>query len=132
MLSFLSVIPVIGPIVQGVIDLFKQKADVDLQKTLDANKTALARSTDANKTDVAVLQTRLALALATQGDLGTKLIKDLIMYGPAVWITIYFYNLSFRGLIPAYTWEVGTPEANMQFIPLAIISYLFVTAWRGK
>src|SRR6185436_18910122 len=125
MLSILSVIPVSGPIVQGVIDLFKQRADVDLQKVLDSNKTALAKSTDENKTDVAVLQTRLALALATKDDLGPKLMKDVIMYGPAVWILVYFYNLAFSGLIPEWTWRVGTPESNMQFIPLAIIGYLF-------
>ncbi len=132
MLSILSVIPVIGPIIQGVVDLFKQRADIDLQKTLDANRTALGKSTDENRTDVAVLQTRLALALATKDDLGPKLIKDVIMYGPAVWILVYFYNLAFRGLIPDWTWTVSAPEANMQFIPLAIIGYLFVTAYKGK
>lgn len=132
MLGILSVIPVIGPIVQGVIDLFKQRADVDLQKVLDANKTALAKSTDENKTDVAVMQTRLALALATKEDLGPKLMKDVIMYGPAVWILVYFYNLAFRNLIPDWTWTVNAPDAYMQFIPLAIIGYLFVTAYKGK
>jgi hypothetical protein len=128
MLSILSVIPIVGPIVQGVIDLFKQRADVDLQKTLDANKTALGKQTDANKTDVAVLQTRLALALATKDDLGVKLMRDLIMYPVAVWNLMYFYHLTF----PNYSLAVNTPPESMQYIPYAIIAYLFVTAYRGK
>lgn len=132
MLSILSVIPVIGPIVQGVVDLFKQRADVDLQKTLDANKTALGKSTDANKTDVAVLQTRLALALATKDDLGPKLMKDIIMYPVAVWTLLYYYSLTFKGLIPDHVWEIGVPPESMQYIPYAVIAYLFVTAYRGR
>lgn len=132
MLSILSVIPVIGPIVQGVVDLFKQRADIDLQKTLDANKTALGKQTDTNKTDVAVLQTRLALALATKDDLGVKLMRDLIMYPVAVWSMMYFYVLTFKGLIPDHVWNVDPPVEGMQYIPYAIIAYLFVTAYRGK
>lgn len=132
MLSILSVIPVIGPIVQSVVDLFAKKADVDLQKTLDANKTTLEKQKDLTKTDVAVIQARMQLALATHEDLGTRIIKDMVMYGVAVWMLIYFFWLSFKGLLPEYYWEVGTPPETMQYIPYAMIAYLFVTAYRGK
>lgn len=132
MFSLLSVIPIIGPIIQGVVDVFNKKADVDLQKTLDANKTALGKQTDNNKTDVAVLQTRLALALATKDDLGPKLMRDMMMYPVAVWSLLYFYNLTFKGLIPDHVWEVGVPPESMQYLPYAVVAYLFVTAWKGK
>lgn len=132
MLSILSVIPILGPIFQGVVDIFNKKADVDLQKTLDANKTVLEKQKDSNATDVAVLQTRLALALATKEDLGAKLIKDVIMYPVAVWIMLYFFMLSFGKLIPDHVWLVQEPGQYMQFIPLSVVAYLFVTAYRGK
>jgi hypothetical protein len=128
MFSFLSVIPVVGPIIQGVVDLFKQRADVDLQKTLSANTTALEKSKDLNKTDVAIIMARMQIALAHKDDLGARLVRDLIMFPVGVHTCLYYFNLCF----PMYAWGVKEPTAAMQYIPYAVIAWLFVTSYRGN
>lgn len=132
MLSILSVLPIVGPIIQGVVDLFIKKADVDLQKSVDANKTALGKQIDANKTDVAIIQTRADVVMAFREDLGVKLMRDVIMYPVAVWTLVFYYCLTFKGLMPDHVWEVGTPPEAMQYIPYAVIAFLFASAYRGK
>lgn len=126
MFSFLSVIPILGPIIQGVVDVFNKQADISLQRQVDTNKTALGRQQDENKTDVAIIQTRAQVALGFKDDLGVRLIRDVTMFTPAVWTGCYFYNLIYP------TWTVGIPPDSMQYIPYAIIAFLFATAWRGK
>lgn len=128
MFSFLSVIPIVGPIIQGVVDLFKQKADVDLQKTLSANMTALEKSKDINKTDLAIIQARTQIALAHKDDLGARLVRDLIMFPVGVHTCLYYFNISF----PMYAWGVREPAQAMQYIPYAVIAWLFVTSYRGS
>src|SRR6185436_17530927 len=128
MLSILSVIPIVGPIVQGVVDLFKQKADVDLQKTLSANVTGLEKQKDISKTDVAIIQARTQIALAHQNDLGARLVRDLIMFPVGVHTCLYYWRLSF----PMYSWGVQEPAKAMQYIPYAVIAWLFVTSYRGS
>lgn len=132
MLSILSVLPIVGPIIQGVVDIFNKKADVDLQKTVDANKTSLGKQVDANKTDVSIIQTRAGILLAYKDDLGLKLMRDVIIYPVAVWNLLFYYNLTFKGLIPDHVWDVGTPPDAMQYIPYAVIAYLFATAYKGR
>lgn len=126
MFSFLSVIPIVGPIVQGVVDVFNKQADISLQKQVDANKTELGKLQDKNKTDVAVIQSRAAVAVAFKDDLGVRLLRDIVMFTPAVWTGCYFYNLIYP------TWTVGMPPESMQYIPYAIIAFLFATSYRGN
>lgn len=128
MLGILSVIPIIGPIIQGIVDLFKQKADVDLQKTLSANTTALEKQKDISKTDVAIIQARTQIALAHSNDLGARLTRDLIMFPVGMHTTLYYWDLVFP------YWKIGVqePVQAMQYIPYAVIAWLFVTSYRGS
>lgn len=128
MLSILSVIPIVGPIIQGIVDVFNKRSDVDLQKTLSANTTALEKSKDLNKTDVAIIQARTQIALAHQNDLGARLVRDLIMFPVGMHTCIYYWGLSF----PMYSWGVQEPAKAMQYIPYAVIAWLFVTSYRGS
>lgn len=128
MLSILSVVPIVGPIIQGVVDLFKQKADIDLQKTLSANMTSLEKQKDISKTDLAIIQARTQIALAHKDDLGARLVRDLIMFPVGVHTCLYYYWLTF----PMYAWEIKEPAQAMQYIPYAVIAWLFVTSYRGS
>lgn len=127
MFSLLSVLPVVGPIIQGIVDVFNKRSDVDLQKTLSANQTALGKQVDTNKTDVAIIQERGAIVLAFKDDLGVRLLRDLVMFFPSAWMAWYFANL-----IYPFAGPVATPPETMQYIPYAIIAFLFATNFRGK
>lgn len=128
MLSFLSFIPILGPIFQSLADAWGKHEDITLQKQVDVNKTALGKQQDENKTDVAVIQSRAQVAIAFKDDPGVRLIRDLVMFPIAVWSGCYFYVLT----VPQYSWSIGTPPPAMQYIPYAVIAFLFATAYRGK
>lgn len=132
MLSFLSsalaIIPVFGPIFQSVAEAWSKHEDVTLKKQQDTNLTALERQQDENKTDVSVIQSRAQVAIAFKDDPGVRLIRDLVMFPIAVWTGGYFYVLTF----PHGEWVVNTPPSAMQYIPYAVIAFLFATAYRGK
>lgn len=126
MLSFLSIIPILGPIFQALAGAWEKHEDVTLKKQEDVNKTALGKQQDTNKTDVAVIQTRAQVAIAFKDDLGVRLMRDIVMFFPSVWTGCYFYNLIYP------TWNVGIPPTSMQYIPYAIIAFLFATNYRGN
>lgn len=126
--SLLGVIPILGPIIQGLVDAWSKHEDVTLQKQIDVNKTALGKQQDESKTDVAVIQARAQLAASFAFDPGTRLIRDLIMFPVGVHTILYYWNITF----PMYSWGVTTPAQAMQYIPYAVIAFLFATAYRGK
>lgn len=128
MLSFLSFIPILGPIFQSLADAWGKHEDITLQKQVDVNKTALGKQQDENKTDVAVIQSRAQVAIAFKDDPGVRLIRDLVMFPIAVWSGAYFYTLT----VPMYSWHIDTPPTAMQYIPYAVIAFLFATAYRGR
>lgn len=128
MLSFLSFIPILGPIFQSLAGAWSKHEDVTLKKQQDVNKTALGKLQDENKTDVAIIQTRADVAIAFKDDPGVRLIRDLAMFPIVVWTGGYFYTLTF----PHGDWQVSLPPDAMQYIPYAVIAFLFATAYRGK
>jgi len=99
-----------------------------ISKQEDINLTSLAKQQDISKTDLAVIQTRAQVAIAFKDDVGVRIIRDIVMYPIGIWTGCYFYMLSF----PQWSWPVNTPPDTMQYIPYAVIAFLFVTAYRGK
>lgn len=128
MLSLLSVLPIIGPIIQGIVDAYSKHEDVQLQKQIDVNKTSLAKQQDISKTDLGVIQARASVAIAFKDDPGSRIIRDLIMFPVGVHTLLYYWCLTF----PMYSWGAVTPPEAMQYIPYAVIAFLFVTAYRGS
>lgn len=128
MFSLLSVIPILGPIIQGIVDAVSKHEDITLQRQVDTNKTALGKQADENKTDVAVIQSRAQVAIAFKDDLGVRLIRDLVMFPIALWSGAYFYTLT----VPTYSWHMELPPTTMQYIPYAVIAFLFATAYKGR
>lgn len=128
MLSILSWLPIIGPIFQTIADAWSKHEDVTLKKQQDINLTSLEKQRDISRTDLGVIQTRAQVVTAFKDDLGVRLIRDLVMFPIAVWTGGYFYMLTF----PQYSWAVNTPPDAMQYIPYAVIAFLFATAYRGR
>lgn len=128
MFSLLSVLPIVGPIIQGIVDAFGKHEDVTLQRQIDANKTALGKQVSTDQTDVAIIQARSNVAIAFKDDLGVRLIRDLVMFPVSAWTACYYYTITF----PDYSWHVATPPDAMQYIPYAVIAFLFATAYRGS
>jgi|SRR5882724_8604788 len=121
----LSWLPIVGPIIEGLLNtvssIYNKKQD-----------TVLARQQDDNKTDVAVIQTRAQVAIAFKDDLGVRLVRDFIMFPVGVWTALKAYYLCIHGYAPEYTWEIMNWPSELMYIPYAVVAFLFVTAWKGR
>lgn len=126
----LTLLPIVGPIIQGIVDAFSKHEDITLQRQVDTNKTALGKLQDENKTDVSIIQTRANVAIAFKDDIGSRLIRDLIMFPVGVWTAFYFFYLTFHNVMSM--WKIDEAAQNMQYIPYAVIAFLFVTAYKGR
>lgn len=126
--GLLSVIPIFGPIIEGVVSIFNKQADTSLAKQVDTNKTALGKLQSDNQTDAQIIQSRANVVIAFKDDLGVRLIRDCVMFPVSAWTAAYYYHLIF----PDYSWNVAVPPDAMQYIPYAIIAFLFATAYRGR
>jgi hypothetical protein len=124
----LTLLPIVGPIIQSLVDAFSKHEDVTLQKQVDANKTALGKQQSTDQTDLGIIQARAQVAIAFKDDTGTRLIRDLVMFPVSAWTACYYYTL----MVPDYSWKVNVPPDAMQYIPYAVIAFLFVTAYRGR
>jgi hypothetical protein len=120
-------IPIIGSILQLIIGpvtaWLGKKEDtkvVEIQTTGATKQAQIASET-------AELQTRAQVAIAMKDDPGSRVNRDLIMFPVSGWVCVKAWFLIFHGLIPQYTWEVLDWSKEMQYIPYAVIAYLFVT-----
>jgi len=123
MLAFL---PIIGPIAEGIIGLFKNQQDVSLKKYQE-DTLRQGKETDA---DVAVINARAQVSIQ-QNSLGNQLMRDVVMFPVAVHTLMSYWDAIFVKHT-AYVFGVAQVPENLQYIPYAVIAYLFVTAYRGR
>lgn len=120
-------LPVIGPILQmlfsTVAGVFNKQQDTQQVKIkVDGDvKTAKIAS------ETSEIQSRTQLAIASMADMGTRLGRDLIMFPVAMWVALKMWFLCISKLAPDLTWEILDIPENIQYIPYAVIAYLFVT-----
>jgi len=118
-------IPIVGPIIQGVVDIVKGQQDVSVKKYQEDTKRQ-GKETDA---DVAIIASRASVALA-QDSIGNRLMRDVIMYPIAVHTFLSYWDLIFAKH-PDFIIGVAQIPDSMKYLPGAVIAYLFVTAFRG-
>lgn len=121
----LTWIPIVGPIIQGIVDIVKGQQDTTVKRYQEDTKR-LGKETDA---DVSVIQTRAAFGIATNS-IGTTLMRDIVMYPVAVHTLLIYWDAIFASH-PAFVFGVKTAPQELMYIPYAVIAYLFVTAYRG-
>jgi hypothetical protein len=124
-----SWIPIIGPFIQGAVNMFSKFEDASVQKTeIAATKDVALRSQD-----VAIIQTRADLAKAFAHDVGVVFARDVILNWYAIYVSLIFYDSCFRNILPPYmTWRVLALPDSLNYLCAGIIAFLFVAAWRGK
>lgn len=130
MFSWLSVIPVVGKLFDSVTAFFNKKQDVILEKY----KVDGQVNVKAMEADVSLIQAQKELRIATAGDPGVQIATNLFLIPSGLWYGAYMWDSTFREIIPAWTWRVLTPEAEVWKILMVIVGYLFLStvkqAWR--
>ncbi len=130
MFSLLSWIPIVGPIIDGIVSIFKQKTNTDLAKQVDKNKTEVEKLKSDNTTDVSVIQSRISLLMALRDDPGIRIARDIIMFPTAGWVFMKMSFLTFHSNLPGIVWDPLPIPEEIKYMPYAVFAFLFATAWR--
>lgn len=117
----LSLIPIIGPIIQGIVTPVLGLVGQFFTSKVELQKSETAAS-------VEVIQ-------ATEQDWGVRLARDLIMFPVAIWTAIISWDTVFAMVdIPKLT--VARYPDSVAFLPYAVIAFLFGNAalniWKNK
>ncbi|SRR6266852_2750825 len=116
-------IPIIGPIIQGIVSIFVKAKDVQLgihQANVDLDKSIVQGST--------------TVTTAFHDDLGVRLARDLILFPVAVWMGFVTWNNIVVYRHPELVWTVAAYPPSLVELPYAVMVFLFgITAmsiWR--
>lgn len=123
MLSFL---PIIGPIIQGIISIFTKKMDTDVAK--------LKISTDQQ---VVETQASVQIIQATQDDIGLRLMRDLVCFPIVVWSFLVSWDTIVALSYPEWMFHVaGFDKTSVPYLPYAVITFLLgnigINMWSRK
>lgn len=126
MFSWLSAIPLVGKILDTATAWFTKAKDTELGKyTIDGTVNV-----EAMRQDTEIIRARVDLAKVMKDDPATKAGHWLIILPVGLWFTSIVYYSMFHTLIPDWTWVILALPHNLEYIPYAVIAYLFVTAWK--
>lgn len=112
-------------ILEPIASIFNKQADASVEKY----KVDGQYDVEAMRQDTEVIRARVDLAKAMKDDPTTKMGRRLFVYPIGFWFAaiVYFCVFSpyFPGILP-----VKALPTNLEYIPYAVIAYLFVSAWK--
>lgn len=110
MLAFL---PIIGPIIQGIVSIFTKVEDtkVEVLKTIQGTQVEEA------KVSAQIIQT-------TQDDIGLRLMRDLVCFPVVVWSCIIGWDTIVVHELPNWVFTVEKYPDSVAYLPYAVLVFL--------
>lgn len=125
MLSILTWIPLIGPIIEGVFGFLNKKQDNALAKF----KIGTEADTEDAKTSARIIE-------ATQDDIGIRLLRDLLLVCPVVWSALIGWDTIVALRFPELKFHVADYPEGVRYMPYAAITFLLgnigINAWKRR
>ena len=107
-------LPIIGPIIDGIVSIFTKYQDTELGKyTVDG------------KVDVEAMEASSQIITTTNTDIGVRLTRDLIMFPVAVWTAIISWDNIVVYAFPSVFLKVAPYPPSLAYLPYAVITFLF-------
>lgn len=118
-------IPIIGPIIEGIVSIFNKKMDTDTAKyTSKLN----AETTDA--------QTAARIIETTRDDIGIRIARDIVIFPVAVWSALLSWDTIVAKSYKAYMFGVEKYPPSAEYLPYAVMMFLLgnigINAWKRK
>lgn len=112
MLAFL---PIIGPIIQGVISIFNKKMDTDVEKT------RITRTSDVEEAKVSA-----EIIKTTQDDIALRFMRDLLIFPIIVWTTLLSWDtIIAESAYRDWMWHLASFEkTGAPYLPYAVVVFL--------
>lgn len=117
-----SWIPILGPIIDGIVSIFSKWQD-----------TALGKYKVDGTVDVEAIKASTQITRDFRDDIGVRITRDIIMFPVAIWIGFISWNNIVCFYYPNLVWTVARYPAGsgLEFLPYAVLTFLFgVTAMR--
>jgi len=121
----LSWIPLLGPIIQGIISIFTKWQDVKL----DTLKTNRSSDIEEAKVSAQIIQT-------TQDDIGLRLMRDMLCFPTVVWAMLIGWDTVVAIRYPDLMFHVEKYPDSVSYLPYAVVVFLLgnigINMWNRK
>lgn len=125
MLSALSWIPLLGPIIEGLFGFLNKRSDNALEKY----KTGVNADTENAKTSASIIE-------ATQDDIGIRLMRDAACLPVVVWSMLIGWDTIIAKKWPYLMWHVEKYPDSVAYLPYAVLIFLLgnvgINAWKRR
>ena len=125
MLSILSWLPIIGPIIEGFFGFLNKKQDTALAKY----QTGVTADTEDAKTSARIIE-------ATRDDIGLRLARDIVCFPVAVWSALIGWDTIIVKKWPWLMWHVADYPTSVGYLPYAVLAFLLgnigINAWKRR
>lgn len=125
MLSVLSWIPLLGPIIEGFFGFLNKRSDNSLAKY----KTGVEADTQDAKTSARIIET-------TQDDIGIRLMRDAVCFPVVVWSMLIGWDTIIAKKWPYLMWHVEKYPDSVAYLPYAVLVFLLgnvgINAWKRR
>lgn len=118
-------IPIIGPIIDGIVSIFSKYKDVELEKyKVDG------------QVDVETLKASTAIIESTKDDVGVRLARDIVIFPVAIWSAIIGWDTIVAIRWPELKFMVEKYPDSVAYLPGAVLAFLLgnigLNIWRRK
>lgn len=122
--SVASLIPVLGPIVDGVVSIYKQKTDTEVSKMKIDNDLTVQGMQASNQ-----------LVNLFASDAMVKACRDIIMVPGSIYCGTIIWDRYVSLRYPELVWGVLPLQGAMEYLPYALLTFFFGSAflfWKRK
>lgn len=110
MLAFL---PIIGPIIQGIISVFLKVEDTQV---------AVLKTTQGTQVEEAKIASQIIST--TQDDIGLRLMRDLLCFPTVVWACLIGWDTIVAARYPDWMFHVPPYPETVAYLPYAVVIFL--------
>lgn len=125
MLSALSWIPIIGPIIEGLTSMFNKFQDKEIVKIQTQGTT-----------DVEAMKASANIIDVTKDDIGVRLSRDVLIFPWACWGGAYGWDTLVALHWPWLKIGIADPPQAIAYLPYAVVVFLLgnigINAWRRR
>jgi hypothetical protein len=122
MLAFL---PIIGPIIQGIVSIFTKSMDT---------KVAVLKTERGTQVEEAKVSAQIIAT--TQDDIGLRLMRDLLCFPTVLWATLIGWDTIVAMRYPDLMFHVPPYPESVAYLPYAVVVFLLgnigINMWNRK
>lgn len=121
----LSWIPLLGPIIQGLVSIFVKQQDVKLAE----HQADVSADTEDAKTAANIIET-------TKDDIGLRILRDMACLPVVVWSMLIGWDTIVAVRYPDWMWHTEKYPDSVSYLPYAVLVFLLgnigINAWKRK